>query len=196
MNLIFSAGKMKVISCIKQQQQLSLLCGDTPFLKPLLRQHKPCCTGHHTYVSGSVSVQQAAINTQPVPFYRSYQLDTKRPFPPLQKCSGVVFLRTAAAASRNRAGPATGRSCSHTQGYSDTGILKSPHTILNPCPPLWTENLPGVTIPANQVLPASQRLPAAIHQTDWTHRSNSVFYETEVRLLLIKIVHHLWSSLG
>lgn len=35
----------------------------------------------HTYVSGSFSVHQAAINILPIPYYRYYQSDTKRPLP-------------------------------------------------------------------------------------------------------------------
>lgn len=63
---------------------------------------------------------------------------------------------------------------------------------------LWTANLTRHHHSAHQVLPTRQKLSASAHRrlTEQARRTNSMFYKTEVRLLDIKRVFHLCSSLG
>lgn len=82
---------------------------------------KWCWMRDHIYVSGSLSAQWTATDTQSISYYQSYQSDIKWLFHTCVKMQqGSASLNTtwsgvAVSANRSRERPATGRSCSHTR---------------------------------------------------------------------------------
>lgn len=123
----FSAGRIRVIACGKQQQQVFCFEETHCFSNLYWDNGKWRWMREHIYVSGSLSVQWAATDIQSIPYYWSYQLDIKWLLLACVKMrQGGVSQNTAWSGI---AIPANRKTChwEELQSYS----------ILNPCPPLW-----------------------------------------------------------
>lgn len=144
-----------------------------------------------TSVSGSLSVQWAATDTSSVPYYWPYKGGIKWPLPTSAKMRWVAFLRTPLALAL----PYQQREPEKYLPLGGAAVILEFKFLPST---LETASLARVTVPAHQVLPTRQELPASAHKTgtEQARRTNSTSYKTQVRLLDIKIVCHSYSSLG
>lgn len=156
-----------------------LLCGHTPFFKPVLRQREATLNEE-----AQLCFWQSFC---PVGCYR-YTVSSLLLILPVRHKITPSHLRKNAAGWcfseyhlvwHCRASREKQRKACHWEELQSCSIL-------NPCPSLWRLRTWRVTtIPAHQVLPPTQKMPASAHRTgtEQAWRTNSTFCKTEVRLL-------------